>query len=269
MTPRSPFRSVLLIASLLLCMGPHTLADPQQRRGFVPVANEPLKTEQIVKSLVKRNLEQVRTLHGYLGTRTYRVDYRGFPGVRTAEMIVDVKYQSPGIKEFTIRSATGSTIIINKVFRKLLQAEKEASSTEAQRRTALNSDNYNFTQIGYENTPSGLMYVLAVEPKAKDKFLYQGRIWVDAADFAVARLEAQPAKNPSFWTKNGVIEQVYTKVSQFWLPARNHSISEIRLGGSAELTIHYNDYQILGAEGINNLQIVESAHSTDTASAQR
>jgi len=266
---RPPFRSVLLIPSLLLCMGLHTPTDAQQRGGFVPVANDPLKTEQIVKHLVKRNLEQAQALHGYLGTRIYRVDYRGFPGGRTAEMIVDVKYQSPGTKEFTIRSATGSTIVIDKVFKKLLQAEKEALSTEAQRRTALNGDNYNFTQVGYENTSSGLMYVLAVEPKTRDKFLYRGRIWVAAGEFAVARLEAQPAKSPSIWTKNSQIEQVYMKVSEFWLPARNQSISEIRLGGTAELTIRYNDYRILGGERVNNLQMLESAHAADTASAAR
>ena len=54
------------------------------------------------------------------------MEYRGFPGTRSAEMIVNVKYQSPGTKEFTIQSATGSTIIIDKVFKKLLEAEKEA-----------------------------------------------------------------------------------------------------------------------------------------------
>jgi len=249
-------------------MGLHTPADAHHRGRFVPAAPAPLTPDQIVKNLVKRNLEQAQALHGYLGTRIYRVDYRGFPGGRTAEMIVEVKYQSPGTKEFTIRSATGSTIVIDKVFKKLLQAEKEASSVEAQRRTALNGEHYNFTQIGYENTPSGLMYILAVEPKTKDKFLYRGRVWVDAGDFAVARLVAEPAKSPSFWTKNSQIEQVYMKVSEFWLPALNHSISEIRLGGTAELTIDYSNYQVVGAEQVNRLQALGSAHSEDTASTQ-
>jgi hypothetical protein len=45
------------------------------------------------------------------------VEYRGFPGTRSAEMVVDVKYQSPGMKEFTIQSATGSKMIIEKVFK--------------------------------------------------------------------------------------------------------------------------------------------------------
>jgi len=250
-------------------MGPRQSANAQQRGRFAPVANASLRTEQIVENLVKRNLQRAQALHAYLGTRIYQVEYRGFPGGRSAEMVVDVKYQSPGTKELTIRSATGSKIIIDKVFKKLLQAEKEALAMEAQRQTALNGDNYNFTLVGYENTPSGLMYVLTVEPKTKDKFLYKGRIWVDAEDFAVARLEAEPAKNPSFWTKNSEIEQVYMKVNEFWLPVRNHSISEIRLGGTAELTIRYSNYQIISKEQVNNLATLDSAQSANTIRAQR
>lgn len=40
------------------------------------------------------------------------------------------------------------------------------------------------------------------------------------------------------------------KVSDFWLPALNRSISLIRLGGRAELTIQYNNYQITEADSL-------------------
>jgi len=65
----------------------------------------------------RMNIERAQALHAYHGTRIYRVEYRGFPGTRSAEMVVDVKYQSPGMKEFTIQSATGSKMIIEKVFK--------------------------------------------------------------------------------------------------------------------------------------------------------
>ena len=113
------------------------------------------------------------------------------------------------------------------------------------------------------------MYVLSVEPKTKDKFLYRGRIWVDAEDFAVARLEAQPGKSPSFWTKNSEIVQEYMKVSDFWLPARNRSITAIRLGGRAELTIQYSNYQITSAGPIDSFSMLESPRQADTSHAQR
>jgi hypothetical protein len=258
---RLPFRSCLLILPLQICIGPWQPACAQQPGTFASVANAPLSTEQIVKNLVGMNLERAQALHAYNGTRTYRVEYRGFPRTRSAEMIVDVNYRSPETKEFTIQSATGSKMIIDEVFKKLLQAETETLAAEAQRRTALNGDNYDFTLVGYESTPFGSMYVLIVEPKTKDKILYRGRIWVDAEDFAVVRLEAQPAKSPSFWTKNSEVVQVYMKVSDFWLPARNHSIAAIRLGGRAELTIQYNNYQITSADPIANLSMLESSAS--------
>jgi hypothetical protein len=235
----------------------------------VPASNAPLRIEQVVENLVRMNLERSQALHVYHGTRIYRVEYRGFPGTRSAEMIVDVKYQSPGTKEFTILSATWSRMIIDKVFKKLLEAEKEALAAEVQRRTALNYDNYDFTLVGLERTPYGSMYVLMVEPKTKDKFLYRGRIWVDAEDFAVVRLEAEPAKNPSFWTKGNEIEQVYVKVNDFWLPSRNHSVTTIRLGGRAELTIQYNNYQITGSDPVVNLTTLEPTRMADIRRAQR
>jgi hypothetical protein len=197
---RLPFRFLLLIPPLLFCIGLRQSANAQQPARLAPVANAQLRTEQIVENLVKRNLERAQALHAYR-TRIYEVEYRGFPGDRCAEMIVDVRYRSPGTKEFTIRSATGSKVIIDKVFKKLLQAEQEASAVEAQTRSVLNSNNYNFTLLGQQNTPSGLMYVLTVEPKTKDKFLYQGRIWVDAEDFAVVRLEATTAS-----VRSGLVE---------------------------------------------------------------
>ena len=206
-----------------------------------------LSADEIVTKMVQRNLDRARALGAYHGTRVYRLEYRGFPGSRTAEMIVDVKYRSPATKEFSIRSEKGSKLIIERVFKRMLQTEKEALSEENQRRVALNQDNYRFALAGYESTPTGGHYILSVDPRTDNKLLYRGRIWVDAEDFAVQRIEAAPAKNPSFWTKDSRIEQIYAKVGDFWLPLSNRSSSEIRLGGHASFTIDYRDYQITAA----------------------
>jgi outer membrane lipoprotein-sorting protein len=231
-----------LILLLLACMGFQLPAIAQQE-----TAPAPLSSEQVVHNLVRRNAERAQALRSYQGKRIYRLEYHGFPGTRNAEMVVDVKYQSPGTKEFTIQSETGSKLLIDRVFKKLLQSEKEALEAENLRRNALDDENYAFTLLRYEVTSDGSMYVLAVEPRRKDKFLYSGQIWVDAKDFAVVRIEAEPAKNPSFWTKNTSIEHRYIKVDDFWLPALNHSLTSVRLGGRADLTIEYLDYQVTPA----------------------
>lgn len=225
---------------LLLC-----LAAAAQTAGDTPPAKPEgaLTAEDIVERLVHSNLERAQALHRYQGTRVYRLQYRGFGGARDGEMVVDMKYDCLPSKEFTEQSASGSNVLL-KVFRKLLQSEKEALNAEHQKRSALNQENYRFKLLGREDASAGPAYVLEVEPIKKSKFVYRGRIWVDAADFAVVKIEVEPAKSPSFWTKNTEVTHRYTKIGGFWLPAHNRSVSKIRLGGRAELTIEYKDYQI-------------------------
>jgi hypothetical protein len=250
--------ALLLFLLFFACIGLERLASAQQPGASAPLVNAPLSGEQVVENLIAMNLKRAHALLSYQGTRLYQIEYHGFPGTRSAEMVVDLKYQSPETKEFRIRSATGPKLIIDKVFKRLLRAEQEAQGAEAQKRTALNRDNYDFTLVGYDRTPSSSMYVLSVKPRTTDRFLYRGRIWVDAKDFAVIRLDAEPAKNPSFWTKNNNIEETYTKVSDFWLPERNHSVSAIRFGGRAVLTIQYQNYEITSADPVCNLPTLKS-----------
>ncbi|MBI3475105.1 MAG: hypothetical protein HY010_05195 [Acidobacteria bacterium] len=203
-----------------------------------------LGADQVVANMVRRNLERAQALGSYKGTRVYRLDYRGFPSSRSAEITVEVVFRSPSTKEFKIRSETGSHFLVEKVFRRMLQSEQDALTAENQSRVALNNDNYQFALAGVEVLPTGPSYILSVEPRTNNKLLYRGRIWVDAEDFAVVRIDAAPAKNPSFWTKDTTIQQVYGKVGNFWLPLSNRSTSTIRLGGHASFSIDYRDYQI-------------------------
>ena len=237
----------LLSAWLLMCVGAWQPATAQPLNTPAIEPRTTLSAEQVVDKLVQRNLERAQALAAYQGTRVYRLEYHGFPGSRSAEMTVAVKYRSPETKEFSIQSETGSRSLIERVFHKLLQSEKEALTEENQARVALNNDNYRFALAGYESMPTGPCYILSVEPLTKNKLLYRGRIWVDAEEFAVVRIEAAPAKNPSFWTKETRIEQAYAKVGDFWLPISNRSSSAVRLGGHADFTIDYQDYQITAA----------------------
>jgi hypothetical protein len=240
--------SILLILLMPSCFTIELTAVAQRQEVSAP--NNSLPAQEVAASLVEMNLRRAQALHTYHGTRIYRLEYRGFPSSRSAEMVVDVKYRAPATKEFTIESSEGSQLVIDKVFKKILQAEQEAMADEAQRLTTLNFDNYNFTMVGNERNSMRSMYVLLVEPRRKDKFLFRGRVWVDDNDFAVVRLEAEPEKCPSFWTKNIEIKQLYMKVGEFWLPEQNHSISTIRLGGRAELTIEYRNYEISASDPV-------------------
>ena len=209
-----------------------------------------LSVDQVVDNLVRRNQERAKALLHSEATRVYRLVYRGFPSDREAEMTVEAIYNSPASKEFKVVSESGSKLIRDRVFRKLLESEKEAAQPAMSAATLLNRDNYNFELMGYEPSKTGGEYVLQVVPKQKSKYVYRGKVWVDGTDFAVTRIEGEPAQNPSFWTKKSEIHHDYEKVEGFWLPARNESISYIRLGGRATLTIEYRNYRVTDARQV-------------------
>jgi hypothetical protein len=216
------------------------------------VSKSPLSASQVVDNLVRKDQERAQALRHYESTRIYRLTYHGFPGDRVAEMVVEATYDHPSKKQFKIVSQTGSKLIIDRVFKRLLDSEKEAAEPEVHARTLLNRDNYEIALTGYEQSPTGGQYELTVDPKSKSKYLYRGKVWIDGTDFAVTRIDAEPAQNPSFWTKKSEIHHEYMKVGDFWLPRRNESISYIRLGGRATLTIDYKNYRIRSARLTGN-----------------
>lgn len=206
-----------------------------------------LSSEQVVQRLMEKNLERAAALQHYVGKRSYRLEYHGFPASAEATMEVQVNYDAPATKHFTIVSATGSKLIQTRVFHRLLESEEQAGNASNRQHTELGPENYAFSLAGTEGTN----YVLNVEPKVESKFLYRGKIWVDGHDFAVTRIEAQPARNPSFWTTKSVIHHTYQRVDNgFYLPRENKTITSVRLGGVATLTIEYQSYQVTAAKPV-------------------
>lgn len=229
-------------AFLLLALLPNVCADDSSSSVI-------LTTDSVVEQLLVANTRRAEGLRGYHGKRSYQVDYRGFPGSRHAEMQVEASYVAPDKKEFKIVSQSGSKLLINRVLLRLLESEKEALQEPMRQQTELSLRNYEFRFVETQHAPDGEFYVLEVKPRVNSKYLYRGQIWVDAHDFAVARIESEPAKNPSFWISRTRIRHQYAKVGEFWLPAHNESVTQVRLGGKAVLTIDYTDYEITGAPG--------------------
>lgn len=229
------------------------LAVPLMQAGAqtaaVEVPENSLAADEIVSRMMQSNDRRARDLASYSGSRKYRLDYKGFPGSRSAEMEVQMTFTAPGQKEFTVVKESGSKVVINRVFKKLLESEREAQSEASRRETALTPENYQFELTGLGDLDGRKAYVLAVKPHKPSKFLYEGRIWVDAEDFAVMKIDARPAKNPSFWISRVAIAHSYGKVDRFWLPAHNTSVSKVRLGGTATLTIDYLDYKVVASPG--------------------
>ncbi len=240
----TPRHSVSIQASIFLAaLHLLLLAGGISAQNVAPTPSQPLSAPQIVDQMQHHNKIRADDLKHYQSLRHYEVQYKGFSATIDAKMAVEADYDAVSGKSFRIVSQTGSKFLVDKVLKRLLDTEKEAGSD--QKSTALTPQNYKFQLDGNEIVDGRPSYILDVEPLVASKYLYRGKIWVDAADFAVAKIEASPAKNPSFWISSTAIHHRYIKTEGFWLPEQNRSETRVRVGGTAVLTIDYGAYHVV------------------------
>jgi outer membrane lipoprotein-sorting protein len=204
-------------------------------------SGDPLPSAQdVVAKMMQFDAQRQAELTGYTATRRYVAVNKN----RHAEMTVHVECASDGSKQFTVLSEQGSGSIRKHVFQKLLSEETEASRRGTRTSTRLIPANYEFQTVGQETLETGPAYVLAVLAKTPNKYLINGKIWVDAKDYSIVRIEGQPARNPSFWVHDVHFVHTYQKVGQFWFGSSTDTTSQIRIFGESELTIENTDYQL-------------------------
>jgi outer membrane lipoprotein-sorting protein len=207
-----------------------------------------LTADQVINHVAEMNEVRARELASYSSLRSYHLECHCLSH-KTADMVVRADYQAPNKKVFTIVSESGSGTVRNRAFKKLLEAEQESMREENQQHSAITQENYTFQLSDYQKTDTDEFYVLEAQPRTKNKFLFRGRIWVDAKEFAITRVEGEPAVNPSWWTVKTDFNRSYQKIGDFWLPKSNESETKVRVFGTAVLSIEYRDYQITQAGG--------------------
>src|SRR5208337_4728653 len=217
---------------LFLALGP-TICCAQE----API----LYADEVIAKLINHNSQRDTLGGGYTGSRRYVLDNQRLN--KRAEMLVSVKCDPNGTKHFEVVSEEGWKSANKRVVRKMLESETETSQPQIRPATSLTPENYRFQMLGNDSLDARPVYVIQVVPKREDKYLFEGRIWVDAEDFAVVRVEGKPAKNPSFWTHSIHFVQQYHKSGTFWFPFSTESVTEARIFGRTDVTISYFDYQ--------------------------
>jgi hypothetical protein len=219
------------IALLLVAAGPCARAQ----ESSLPSASA------VVEQMLARDANRQHAQEGYAGMRRYVLVNNRLN--KRAEMVVRVNGDPDGTKHFEVLGEEGWKAAQKHVLHKMLESEAETSRPEVRVATRLSSDNYDFEMVGTEKDGERTLYVIDITPKRKDKYLVRGRIWVDAADYALARVDGSPAKNPSFWTKKVHVVQTYQKCGEFWFPITTESVTDAFLFGKTDLTIQYFDYK--------------------------
>ncbi|MGO9337221.1 MAG: hypothetical protein ACLPY1_06905 [Terracidiphilus sp.] len=221
----------ILISALLTCASVPMIA--QATAAPSPSADE------VIARMSARDAQRASAAGGYTGNRQYVLDNPRFD--KKARMEVRVTCAADGTESFQVVSEQGWKSA-NLLLRKMLESESETSIPLEHPKNRVTSDNYEFQMI--ESTPldGRLAYVIDVIPKRQDVVLFRGRIWVDAEDYALARVEGEPAKITSVWIHSVHFTQVYRKSGEYWFPWSTTSITEARILGKTEVDIHHFDY---------------------------
>ncbi len=210
------------------------------------LAASKLSADEVVSSLQDRNRLREARLRQYSVTRTYQVTSPD--GKLVGRTIASMEFRAPASKVFTTRSEEGSWVARRLVFRRLMESEAEAAAGRARQESVVGPENYTFTLLGEEDVGSSHCIVVNAFPRRRDKYLFEGKLWIDSADRAVVRIVGQPAKSPSFWIKHVNFVRQYQKIGEFWLPERDESENELKIHGKRILTIEHRDYRVNGVE---------------------
>jgi hypothetical protein len=211
---------------------------------------EPLRPgvaeSQIFAELDAHNELRKSALHDYTVRRTYQVV--DLKGKVHAEEIGRMEFHAPDKKEFVVTSETGSGMIRRMALNQLISSEIEAAAGKEHHDSSLSPENYSLDLLGEQQVGSYRCFVAQAVPKRKDKYLFEGRVWIDVEDYAVVRIEGHPAKKLSFWIQRADFVRQYQKIGSFWLPRRDETFVQVRVYGKKVLTIDHRDYVVNAAQ---------------------
>ena len=195
--------------------------------------------DEIVERMIEKNKERLTALERYESDRTYRVEYKGTGGEHHAELRVHAEYVGPNQKKFTVISESGPKFLCEKVLRKLVESEQEASTAAGRNQITLSPETYTMELTGEETVAGERAWVLHVAPRVENKFSYRGDVWISQDDYGILRVVGSPAKSPSWWIDRASFDSRYVRRGNAWLPESNVATSHVRIGGQATLTIDY------------------------------
>lgn len=225
-------------AKVALCAALLTAALLGSIPGRTEAESASLAYPAIVTRMEQCNSERARVLRAYTGRRRYhaanpRLHHEGYA-------VVEAEYEAHEGKLFRVIERGGSASIYQRVFAPMIETERANSRPPARETSEISTRNYTFTYEGYDATRHA--HIFRAEPQAKSKYLFRGRVWINADDFAVQRIEGEPAQSHSFWIRRTRFVHEYAKFGGFWFPVSNRTEVELKLFGRSTMNIDYFDY---------------------------
>jgi outer membrane lipoprotein-sorting protein len=197
---------------------------------------------RVFSELVAHNGLRSTALLAYTSTRTYRVS--DLSGKVHAQEVGRMEYRAPDKKTFTVTSEDGSAVVRHLALNPLIASEIKAAGGKDRHDSSITPENYTLELLGEEQVGPYHCIVARAIPKRTDKYLFEGKVWIDAQDYAVVRIEGHPAAKVSFWIKRADFVRQYQKIDGLWLPQRDETVVDVRFYGKKVLTIEHANYAV-------------------------
>lgn len=196
--------------------------------------------KEVFEQLAAHNELRSAALLHYSALRTYQVV--DLKGKVHAEESGRMEYHAPDKKDFVVTSEKGSGLIRHMALNPLIASEIEAASGKQHHDSSIAAENYTLQLLGEQQIGPYRCFVAQAIPKRTDKYLFEGKVWIDVHDYAIVRIEGHPAKKLSFWIEQADFVREYQKIDEFWLPRRDETLVHVRLYGKKVLKIDHQDY---------------------------
>ena len=241
---------VLVLISLMLNLsGARAQSDREESGVDVAAPIEPLPADidesRLFSDLLAHNELRNNALTGYTEQRTYQVTDQ--TGRVRAQEIGQMEYRAPDKKSFATTSESGSVLVRRLALNPLIASEIDAASGKQHHDSAITPENYTLELLGEQQVGPYRCILARATPKRPDKYLFEGKVWIDSEDFAVVRISGHPAKKLSFWIERVEFVREYQKIDGFWLPQKDETHVQVRMYGQKVLTIDHQNYIVTGA----------------------
>lgn len=190
-----------------------------------------LTLDQILARMQQAEIDSRAQSVAYTVTREYQLSAEGAQHP-SSDVVAQVNVL-PSAKDYSIVKSEGSdrgTGIVRKVL------EHEAEMAGHSEEHEISQRNYDFVLLGHESVDGHDCYVLQLTPKRQAVELINGRVWIDAQNFAMRQIKGATAKNPSMWIKGLNLTIKYGQVNGVWLQTSTQAVADVRFAGPHVLT---------------------------------
>jgi hypothetical protein len=158
------------------------------------------------------------------------------------EFEVEREYSAPHTLLFKPVRFVGDKFVKSNIIARLLQSEVDHVEKDNLTETAISPANYKFSNKGKAEVQGHLTYVYQVKPQKKRVGLFKGRMYLDAHNGSLLRVEGTIVKSPSFFVNHIQFVQDYEDFDSFTLPVHVHSEARARLVGRTIIDITHTHY---------------------------